>query len=677
MNHHMIRNIAIPAALLALFVGGCGKSDSKSASADGPNAAPAAPTAAVSSQGDLVGSWYTTAPNPGGDDIIGLEFGKDAKVMLTTGDMQTLTADYSVLDGGRIRMILPNGMTLLANSKVDSRSLLIDPTTPNPVIEKTQFARLNGQTIAEARKQKQQEAAKRRQEMLAAVQNQLQQPNLALVSSDPKLNLSRFALDVKGSGGLWQGVIYSESNPPLKRQVQISIQQSEPPQVFVDIGQVLGPVGEADRNPLRITLSAGGTPDKPDLSGQGLSLRSDAPTHDALLKGYEQLARQRQQLIDQFADQFKSYSIFTGELTYPNNPNVKPRAISLGLLRAEGKPAFLLADLTRNDNPAPQAFNQAAVIQLESGKPLLILPNMQGVLTAAASSGVITLDGKLNGMAAHLKSTQVLSKEQLVQQRAVVSDFLDKQLPAGLVLSGAEWVDGKTNMPVPVSLELKGDAAHNLSGVLKPLQMGGQFAVTGKAQATLLGAVIQVEGPVQKRLAAASNQLGRSRSAAMNVLWVGGKPQFTGDVRGGFQTGPVELSIASQDRTQAEMAKAQAALAAGEDFVVTDPNRFERAKIHLQLKLDPATGQVSGQSTQSRYWGAGAVTGQLQQQDGLPFLSLDQAPFKDQKGYAYPGRHHELWVLFDRDGGMTLSGWTLDGSRNPPMIDSLKLTPAK
>jgi hypothetical protein len=607
-----------------------------------------------------------------------LEFGKDGKVMLTTSGMQTLTADYSVIDGGRIRMILPNSQTLLFNSKVDGQSLLIDPSTPNPILAKMQLTRLNGQTIAQAHKQKQEEAAKRRQEVLAAVQKQLQQSNLVLTSNDPKLNLSRYAMDLKENGGAWQGVIYSESNPPLQRQAQVSIQQSDPPQVFVDIGQVLGPVGEAQRNPMRITLAAAGTPDKLEVSGQGLALRSDAATHDELLKGYEQVAKQRQELIDQFADQFKSYSTFEGELTYPNNPNAKPRAITLGLLRVEGKPAFMAADLTRNSNPAPQAFSQTAVIQLENGKrPLLVLPNMQGVLAATNSGGTITLEGKLNGMDARFKGVELMSKDQLMQQRAVVADFLDKQLPAGIVLSGTEWVDARTNSPVPVSLELKGDAQHNLSGVLKALQMGGQFAVTGKAQATLLGAVIDVKGPVQQRRDAASNQLGRSRSAAMNVQWVDGKPQFSGEVHGGYQVGPMEMTLASRERVKSEMDKTRTALAAGGDFLVTDPVQFRRSNIHLQLKLDPATGKITGQSSQYRHWGAGAVTGELKEQDGLPFLSLDQAQFKDQKGYTYPARHHELWVLFDRDGGMTLSGWTLDDTINPPMIDSLKLSPVK
>jgi hypothetical protein len=36
-----------------------------------------------------------------------------------------------------------------------------------------------------------------------------------------------------------------------------------------------------------------------------------------------------------------------------------------------------------------------------------------------------------------------------------------------------------------------------------------------------------------------------------------------------------------------------------------------------------------------------------------------------------------LWVLIDEKGDLALSGWCLPDTRNPPMIDMLKLVSVK
>ncbi len=665
----------IAVTLIAVItLAGCGKSDS-SADAGKPGAPPAAPTQQVSGQSDLVGSWYTANPKERAE-VIGLEFGKDGKVMLTMRNMQVVTCDYSVIDGGRVRIVSPDGQTMLFQCKVDPKSLLLDPEGP-AAFSKMQLRRLSGQTIAEARKQEQEAEAKRRQEVLAAVQKQLEQSNLVLMSSDPSLKLSRFALDGKSQPGGWTGIIYSETNPPLARQAQMAVAQTDPPQVQISIGQVLGPVGEAQRNPMTITLTATGEGDKIELAEKGLALRSDAAAHDELIKKYNTVADARTKLINDFADQFKSYSHFEGELAYANNPNAKPRAVAYGLLRVEGKPQFLVADMTRNDNPAPEQFNLAAGVQLVNDKPILVIPQLQGQLQATTADGKTALEGQISGMAGKLAMTDSMTKDQLIARRALVTDFLDKQLPDGIQLAGQTYVDGKSNMPAPVMITLKGPAK-SLAGVFNALHLQGTFTLTGQAAPTLLGAVVEFDSTHREYGKAPSTLLGSHRKAVLSVQWIDGHPKFSGNVAASFQSGPTFLDLTTPELSKSRMDTVSKLLSAGATFVVTDPRpRRNATPEQVKLKLDPATGKVEGQVITGNAWGNAAITGQFKESDGMPCLILHQEASTDRYKRPTDSYEQSLWTLFDDQGNLTLSGWSLSSNSNPPSVQPYKLVPSK
>jgi hypothetical protein len=643
---------ALPVLGLLLLTG-CGKSESSSSESD--SSASAEP---VSNESQLVGTWFQAAEQ----DLTGVEFGKDGKATLMLGSdndgeiLQAVTMDYSVLEGGRVRMVVPRGQTVVFNCEISGDKLMLDPETRMMgLIGKSVFTRLKGQTVAQALRASAQEAQRKRQALVESVQQLLGRPNLVLSSSDPKINLSRYALELKGSASSWRGVIYSEYNPPLKRDVTATVQlgKGDVPRVILSLGNVIGPVGEGARNPMTITLVAEGEGEAMKLHDHGLALNSDDKIHAAIVANYDSIQKQREQAVEKFADQFKMYCQLEGELTYPNNPNGRPVQVRMGLLRVEGKPAFAMADLRNNSNPLPNVFNQPAVVQWENNKPMLSLPYLQGLLEPGEEGEVI---GKLNGMNAKLKITQILSKEELTQRTADTTKFLDQQLARGVELSGPAMINSTKPYPMPLYIKLKSKGQRQLGGSVSILHLGGEYELEGSAAPTLLGATITLKSTKNIKHSG-TGLLGRGRDFNLDLMWVDGKPQITGK-QSGFQGATVELSPVDTDRLAADQAQMQSLLEKGVTF----------AKVNLGV-----TGTFSG-DTQNPAQGA-EVSGEMSQSDGFVFLKLQKSPGTDARNRPTPAATYWLWAMNDGEQ-MNLGGYLIPAGRNPPTPDAVLMSEA-
>jgi hypothetical protein len=657
-----------------VLMAGCGKSESSSS--DSGSDASNEPAAPVSNESQLVGTWFQAAEQ----DLAGVEFGKDGKATLMLGSdntgeiLQAVTLDYSVLDGGRVRMVVPQGQTVVFNCEISGNRLMLDPETRMMgLIGKSVFTRLEGQTVAQALRARAQQEQQKRQALVESVQKFLGQPNLVLASADPKLNLSRYALELTGSASSWRGVIYSEYNPPLKREVTASVQlrKGDVPQVVLSLGNVVGPVGEGPRNPMTITLVAEGDGEAMKLHEKGLALKSDAQIHAAILANYESTQKQRQQAVETFADRFKMYCQLEGELTYPNNPNGRPVQIRMGLLRIEGKPAFAMADLRNNDNPLPGVFNQPAVVQWENNKPMLALPYMQGLLEPGEEGQVI---GKLNGMNATLKITQCLSKEELTQRSADTVKFLDQQVANGVELRGQAMINSTHPYPMPLFITLKSKGKQQLGGTVSILHLGGEYELEGSAVQTLLGAAITLKSTKNIKHSG-TGLLGRGRDFNLDLLWVDGKPKITGK-QSGFQGASVELELVDNDRLAAEIEKMESLLEKGVTFAKVNLGDSSQP-FQFDLKMDGQrniTGTFSGDN-QNPAEGA-KVTGELSNSDGFVFLKLQKAAGVDTRKRPTAAMTFWLWAM---TGGeqINLGGYDIPAGRNPPTPDPVLLQQAE
>lgn len=658
-----------------LWVAGCGKSDSSS-SESGSDSGQSAPLEAVSNESQLVGTWFAAAEQ----DLLGAEFGNDGKATLTIGGAMgggigsAVTWDYSVLEGGRLRMVVPRGETIIFNCEIAGDRLVLEPETQGMIrlFDKSVFTRLKGQTIAQAYRARQEAVAKKRAELVKSVQDRLGESSLVLKSADPQLNLSRYALELKGSASSWQGVIYSEHNPPLMRQVVASVQlaKGDVPQVVLSLGNVVGPVGEGPRNPMNITLTAEGEGEAMKLHEHGLALMSDPEAHAAILANYESTQHQREQAVTTFADQFKAYCRLEGELVYPNNPNARPQKVNLGLLRVEGKPAFAMADLRNSVNPQPSQFNQPAVVQWEGGKPMLAMPYMQGLLEPAGDGKVV---GQINGLKATLTISEILSKDELAQRRSATMDFLNQQLGGGMELYGTAMIDSTRPYPMPLYIKLNSTGQGQLGGSVSILHLGGEYELAGSTAQTLLGATITLKStkPIKH---SGTGLLGRGRDFNLDLLWVDGQPKITGQ-QVGFQRATVDLSPVSNEKLSAARDRFGKLLESGATFTkvnMGDTNRLFR----IELKQDGAklAGTFSGDPRIAP--DGTAVEGELSQANGFVFLNLQTAAGQDARKRPIPSAKFWLWAM--EEGGQTsLGGYYIPAGRNPPTPDAVLMRQAE
>lgn len=658
------RFFSVCLGLALLGTVGCKKSDTAAASAPA-----AAPTTPVASSNQLAGSWFREDDG----DIVGIEFAKDGKALVTMGDpgsaavSPTVTFEYATLDNGRVRMTGP-GFTTVFKCNVDGSHMTFEPETPGEV-KSSKFVRLaSDQTVAEANKAAAKERAAKLQAMLAAGRALLAKPNLTLASADPKMRLDRFALELKDNGGgNFTGTGYWEGNTVVARQAQAFVQPNrnhgQPPVVTVSLGQVVGPPGQKPMNPETFTLPLRGEGDALEATDGARALRSDATAFAAITERYKKEADEREALINKFADQYGSFCRLAGELHFPNDP--KPRVMTIGLLRVAGKPNFMMADMTRDANPLPTAFATPVGIVLIEGKPLLNCGPALGVLQPSEDGK--TLRGSVQAANATFTVAEQMTLDQVKKRRADVADFLDNQLKSGLCLSGPYVESDAANAPVrPICLDLTTDGQRNLGGTYTLPYAEAKCAIAGKAVDTLLGAKLQVDaGKVTEDKQTLLR--GRGHTLLLDVVWTDAGPVIRGINKNGYQNNSVSLDVATPQRLKAQRDRLQALLKPGGTFAaLTENSTMPDRPATVDLKLDGDGPNVTGRSTYPDKRVKEVVCplgGELKEANGLLLLDLVQKVDNPQTA-RQPYGPLRLWVIPD-DKGITLAGY-MDSQRMNP-----------
>src|SRR5690606_35703271 len=94
---------------VSILVGGCGDSESPDDSTQAEAAKVNEDRKPMSKVDQLVGAWYRIGDAD--DRVVGMEFGRDSKVMIMAWigkGLHNTTLNYTVLDGGRIRLTHPS-----------------------------------------------------------------------------------------------------------------------------------------------------------------------------------------------------------------------------------------------------------------------------------------------------------------------------------------------------------------------------------------------------------------------------------------------------------------------------------------------------------------------------------------------------------------------------------------
>lgn len=678
MTHMKLRPVATLMLCTTLLVGCGGSDDSNSSAAPGASANPPSAQIPVSTNSQLVGSWYRNDAKAE-PSLLGMEFTADGKALLYSANGQTVTLDYSVMDGGRLRLNAPNGQTMLFDCKVDSQALKLT-AQGDALFAVAEFHRLaSDQNIPQARKDELAAIAHQREVDLADIQSILKQPKLVLATINADDASNGVALDITGDAGNYQGGAYVKNGDDATlRRVAVSIQpatdQSDS-SVNVILGDVVGPIGQENLAPQTITVNLDRSGGTPALASKSVTIKSNASAYDAITAHYQSVEQQREAKIDKAIAPLGAYTRITGEFAYPNNPNSSFK-VDFGLLRVAGKRLFKAANLQNKSDPAVSDFNMDAGVQLKGDEVLIVCPALN-----IAMKPVVGADGKLSLAGQYgnynLPDAPValtLTQEQLDAINGRIQDFLTKQLPAGIELTGYMLKNSKADLPCPVMFSFKGSGT-DITGINEVLHLDGSYNLAAQPKVTLTSVLIPYKSTsILKR--GPSTLFSRGRDGTIRINFLNEQPVCDGDLHGSFEVGPAQLVLTTAETLAAQKQKLSGILAGGATFVCTDPIQPRRDPPSISVKLDPATGQVTGTISKGFSFAIhpGAVSGQFKEQDGMLVLDLTQPSFDDKPRI---GAHHVLYAVRDNSDHLWLSGWTLATDSNPPNVAAVKFVQAQ
>lgn len=703
-TQRVLRPIAAATVAVLVFspLAGCGGHKSTGAASGPPHA--------VSKASQLVGTWYRGSDGP----FAGLEFMKDGTVIVApaNSDLNSgITMRYKLLDGGRLSLIQPNGRTMILQTALSGDKLGLGNGQVMGRKGFQGFRRLkSGETLAQAAqaeraakekaREKKAEALRKR---VAAVGKLLTQPKLAIFSADPKLNLDRMTLDLTGANGHWSGTALVEAvqgKMVLRRRVQVGMQSpaadGQPYRLVVQFGSVIGPPGTQQIRGESMAFAVRGTPEHPKIENGARVLKPDAGTYDSLTASYNEIVARRQAIIAKFADRFGSFTRLDGTLRYVNNRGGEPRRQVIGLLRVQGKPAFLWTDMTSHPNPGAADFNRRAGVVLDGDTPWL---NIQGVgaVKAVTAGGKTTLQGRIQNASWDASYTLglTLSKDELVRRRAAVAEFFDKTMSAAAVgLSGAYTSAKEVWAPVyPVHFDLKSDGHGHLSGDYVGLPWTVEFPVTGKVTQTLLGAHVEIAQGRQGVNGSGKPVRGRGLKWVFDVDWNGvtfarnfrtmhggplstfkmqwkpGEPAFSGTLPGHSIGNRFDLYVDSPERLRSERRHIDKLLAAG--LTLDNQERYSGSNSvlrKLRLQSDAAGGSIEVAAFLKARHGflqAPATARELADHGFVAFDIREPA----MKSPAVSARRVKLWA-FAEPQGLLLEGFYVD-TRYPEHVVQL------
>lgn len=658
-----------------LWLTGCGGGEEQGGAATVGSAAVSAavkPGKPIKGDKQLIGRWYGQNP---GSEFAGLEFTDTGKVLITLATrspMQlggTVTWDYEAIDGGRVRMTLPNGVTHIFTAAINSKTLtLANDRTPEQAMR---FNALGEQTIAEAHREAAQRLVEQHQARKAAVNAFLKQEHLALVSNDPTLRVSRQALTLQGGPENWSGVAYTDLPSPTLREARVSVVDAgpgNPIQLRIDWTQTLGPPGQFPLKPDAEVFAVEGEPGSLQVvSALQRKLVSDQQVHSELIKGYQALKEKREAEIAKLVDQFGQYAWLQGGYHYQSSKGPYHQQLGLVLRKVEGKSAFEYVEVHRAQQPNWNQnfqFNAYQLVQVayNMGKPMLMLPG-PWFLEPVEEDGKLVFKGQnRSNQDALFEIAQTFTQKQMDERAAAIEAYLDT-FASGRVLRGRVLTSGSNGHFGGRVFDLTIDAARNVTGTMKVLEYGGTYSMVGKAGRTFRGASIQLQATGVSN--EPYNQMMRGNVKVDLIFDFDAgtvqQPMIVGQVNGGYLSGDLAFAAGGGELEAAEREQILTKLRDGASFAVVRPNTNQRrVQPVYTLKLDPATRKITGRVNDHGnhlFAGDTAITGELSERDGFVFLHLLMPATTRDSGANNRPTEQYLWAL-PEDDSFVLAGAT-------------------
>jgi hypothetical protein len=598
---------------------------------------------ALARESQLEGTWLGITEG----DFIGFEFMDDGQVLATPISLGGLGSGqmfrYSVLEGGRLSLVTPNGQSQVFTAQLAGDQLELSGFMMLSETNSQRFRRLaDGETLEQGMAQQRAAEAKAYEERLAGVNAFLARPGLVIAPTAPAPGApAAIAVELAagGTGKAW----HDDASPHLD---QITVQTSASdragtPQVNVTFGPQVQPPPTQARSGATIPFAVSGDVESPTLTalvnfgGQQFELQiaRDPRRHEEIVDRFDAEIARIEALRAPLISALKDYAVLegTGASENPNRPQAN--TVQIVLVREPTSGAYageatLIDGTTGQAQSIPQTVAQ---ITVTGDKAMLVVnaANRQYQLTLDAATGKLGggwfYQGNANGWQAELAVTQAIDAATRQQQVEAERSAL-ASLQAATPLIGL--VDGRVQfLPQPMAVSLALSSS------------GGQLS--GTATFPVVRAVIDVQGQIAETLAGPRLQLRftnlreSGHSHALNLFnTLRGQTWTYAVADAGAADAPVKLTNGAYALTEATDAYRReirealtAALSGGLKMTITYP-RYEATFVPLTFEflIDRATGKVTGSPVsgahRNLFTEKSTVDGELADLAGLPFLPV-------------------------------------------------------
>ncbi|HZE99305.1 MAG TPA: hypothetical protein VE981_20035 [Planctomycetota bacterium] len=686
---------AVAALLCAAAFIGCGDSSSKDPSKPLVGKPPG-------DASQLVGAWAAVSEG----DLAGLEFMKDGKVLMSLDGSNGMTLNYSLLEGGRLSLAAPAGVTLVQDVVLSGDQLELKGEKNLIFGGGTQrFERLpSGKSIKDAMAERRKKEAEAYQKRVDALDAFIAQGGLVLAVETPVPGAPpAMALELaKPVAGRLAGKAWHDDLPPHLDQISGQLvlnPATNAASIAFQLGERIAPRTAGRTGGGSMTLAVGGDAGALRIAGkvnygQGATfevvLKPDPKRHAEIVKKYEAELARIEALKLPIAGLLKDYAVLRGQLASTDPRRSEPDTSELTLLREPKSGQYYCeGTFTGARGRGELISGGAAEILVVQEKVLLRVvcpPSREFELRIADEkagklSGLWMSPGANQGYNTRFEVVEALEAAARDARFDAVRQAL-KAIKPGSVYTGLAFEDSGFGMEMPIPFRLQ--------MTVKP-----DGTVEGKGEYPSLSTVMTVAGQVadtrsgprlQLRYTAADSTPGdkvffRSLQAGMWNL-VPGEPGKLSGYFSGPPLRPVLLTLASDESTAQLRRKLVDALGKGAKLYVSKFVGWQQPNIAptvVEWTLDESAQKVSGKTiADGRALGtnenmAPAQNGDLKQENGWVYLELMQlARF----GRTNVTAGLRLYVLEDAAGGLHLNG-AMAGNPNQPADQPVPAFPAR
>jgi hypothetical protein len=656
--------------LALLLLGGCGGGED--ATTDGP-----LDGRELSRAGQLEGTWLGV--NQG--DFVGFEFMDDGKVLATpvTAAMTGggVMYQYSVLDGGRLSLMTPNGRTQTFKVTLSGDYMELEGGMMLSPSNTQRFRRLKrGQTLEQGIEEQEKLDAAAYRERYDGLTKYLAHDDLVMAPGTPGLDAPAaiaLELDISGPGRGWY-----DDKPPHLDEIGTAIDtvanDATRPALRITFGKQLDPPAQQPRGASQITFDSSGDADEPRLLANvnygnkpfQLEIRRDAKLHREIVGRFDAEKERIEALRAPLLSALKDYAVIEGRsgAQYANQATqdrfVLVRDAATGKFAGEGTLSY--------ENRVPQTGEISADVLVYGDQAMLVIDGFyrryQLTLPDADAKdfdGAWFPAGQQNGWKVNLAITEAIDAAER-ERRAEAQRSAMRKLSATTSYFGrAPILPDAWGAPQPfVMLTVTPGADGSFSATARYPSLRLDVAMKGQVAESIAGPALQLRygGSEVDPTTGAMLPLPQLERQLQNQVWslTLAEPGNEGSLLegGGTSMGAVSLEPMTDAWKKRQLETVKKTLAAGADFHAWSMTQRQAEPAVFKFRLDAATGELNAvvpeRSGPMGIWPGQTYEGKFIEQYGVPAAEFTYE-FNHRRDYSM-----DWWAYVRPDDSILLIG---------------------